>query len=71
MNKNCYARKKTRKNILEKQSGKHDTLKNKLYSVALVGLGAMTVPIEHDATFLVFSLMIGIPMFFSKENWIS
>ena len=71
MNKNCYTRKRTCKKILEKQSGKHDTLKNKLYSVALVGLGAITVPIEHDATFLVFSLMIGIPMFFSKENWIS
>ena len=56
---------------LKKQIPKRNTLKNKLYSVALVGLGAMTVPIEHDATFLVFSLMIGIPMFFSKENWIS
>lgn len=57
-------------NTKRKVRRRHNTLNNKLFSVALVGLGALTVPIENDATFLVFMLMIGLPLFFSKENWI-
>ena len=50
---------------------KRELLKNKLYSVALVSLGALSIPVEYDVTAFVFSLMIGIPLFFSKENWIT
>lgn len=49
---------------------KHELLKNKLYSIALISVGALSVPIEWDATAFVFTLMIGIPLFFAKENWI-
>lgn len=45
-------------------------IKNKLYAVALIAIGAVSVPIDYDATFFVFTLMFGLPMFFSKENWI-
>lgn len=57
-------------NTKRKVHRRRNTLKNKIYSVALVGIGALTVPMENDATFLAFMLMIGLPLFFSKENWI-
>ena len=49
---------------------KRELLKNKIYSLLFVGLGALSVLIEYDATFFVFSLMIGVPLFFAKENYI-
>lgn len=49
---------------------KKELLKNKLYSVALISLGALSVPIDYDATAFVFLLMIGLTLFFAKENWI-
>lgn len=49
---------------------KRELIKNKLYSVVLMVLGGLSVPIEYDATAFIFTLMVGIPLFFSKENWI-
>lgn len=49
---------------------KKKLLKNKLYSVVLVSIGALSIPIEYDATAFVFTLMLGLPLFFAKENWI-
>lgn len=46
-------------------------LKNKLYAIGLVALGAASMLLTYDATFLVFTLLFGVPMFFSKEEWIS
>lgn len=43
-------------------------MKNKLYSVAFAGLGTLTVLLEGDATFLAFTLMAGILLFFSKKT---
>lgn len=43
--------------------------KNKLYAVAVIFLGALSVPVEWDATFFLFTLMMGLTLFFSKENW--
>lgn len=45
-------------------------IKNKIYAVLIVLIGALSVPIEWDATFFLFSLIMGIPMFFAKTNWI-
>ncbi len=45
-------------------------LKNKLYAIAIIFLGALSVPIDWDATFFLFALMVGLVLFFSKENWI-
>ncbi len=50
---------------------RRELLKNKLYSLILIGVGALSVPIEYDGTFFIFSLTIGIPLFFAKENWIT
>ncbi len=50
---------------------RRELLKNKIYSVLFILLGALSVLIEYDGTFFVFTLMVGIPMFFSKENWIT
>jgi len=50
---------------------KKELLKNKLYSLILIGIGALSVLIEYDGTFFIFSLMLGLPLFFAKENWIT
>lgn len=49
---------------------KRELLKNKIYSLILIGIGALSVLIEYDGTFFIFSLMLGLPLFFAKENWI-
>lgn len=49
---------------------KRELLKNKIYSLILIGIGALSIPIEYDGTFFIFALMIGLLLFFSKENWI-
>lgn len=49
---------------------KRELLKNKLYGAAMIGLGVLSVPIEWDATFFLFALMMGLTLFFSKANWI-
>ncbi len=50
---------------------KKELLKNKLYALLLVIIGALSILIEHDGTFFIFALIIGLPLFFAKENWIT
>lgn len=45
-------------------------LKNKLYAIVIICSGALSVPIEWDATFFIFALLMGLMLFFSKEDWI-
>ena len=45
-------------------------IKNNVFALGFVGLGVLSTLMSMDATFLVITLFIGIPMFFSKENWI-
>ena len=49
---------------------RRDLIKNKIYGIIFIVLGALTVPIEWDATFFLFALMIGIALFVSRENCI-
>jgi hypothetical protein len=49
---------------------KRKLLKNKLYSLVLILIGLVSILIERDGTFFIFALMIGLPLFFAKENWI-
>lgn len=50
---------------------KKELIKNKIYAVILMCGGALAIPwCDGDATFFLFSLMMGIPLFFAKENWI-
>jgi len=50
---------------------KKELLKNKLYALLLVIFGALSIPIEYDGTFFIFALMLGLHLFFAKENWIT
>lgn len=47
-----------------------NTIKNKMYSIALMTTGIVPVLICGDATFLLVISFVAVPMFFSKENWI-
>ena len=56
---------KRRKTMLRR-----DLIKNKIYGIIFIVLGALTIPIEWDATFFLFTLMFGILLFVSRENCI-
>ena len=45
--------------------------KNKIYAILLILCGIPLMLIEGDATMFVFFCIIGIPLFFSKQNWIN
>lgn len=49
---------------------RRDLIKNKIYGIIFIVLGALTIPIEWDATFFLFALMILILLFVSRENCI-
>lgn len=49
---------------------RNDLIKNKIYGIIFIILGALTIPIEWDATFFLFALMVGILLFVSSENCI-
>lgn len=49
---------------------RRDLIKNKVVGLISIVLGALTIPIEWDATFFLFTLMFGILLFVSRENYI-
>ena len=46
------------------------TLKNKLCASALFLIGIITAWVSYDATFLVFAIMFGTPLFLCRRNLI-
>ncbi len=44
--------------------------KNKLFAIVILFLGTLSVLLERDVTFFLFALIIGITLFFSRENYI-
>lgn len=46
-------------------------IKNKLIAVGLIVLGLIAALIGKDATALIFLSVIGVPLFFAKENWVN
>ena len=50
---------------------RNDLIKNKIYGIIFIILGALTIPIEWDATFFLFTLIVGGYLFFAKRNWIA
>ena len=42
---------------------RRDLIKNKIYGSIFIILGALTIPIEWDATFFLFTLMLGVLIF--------
>lgn len=47
----------------------HKTWKNKVAALGIMAVGFLTVLLETDITAFVFTLMIGLPLFFAKDNW--
>ena len=45
-------------------------LKNKIWGSIIILVGVASVFIEQDATFLILSLVFGLPLLFARENWI-
>ncbi len=50
--------------------GDDGMIKNKMYAVALLATGVLSTMVSSDATFLVFMIVIAVPLFFSKKQWI-
>lgn len=47
------------------------TLKNKIYAIVLIGIGvAATFLLGEGICVLIFMLMLALPLFFEKKNWI-
>lgn len=46
------------------------TWKNKAVALATAFFGYLTIGIDNDATFFVFTLCFAIPMFFARRNHI-
>lgn len=46
-------------------------MKNKLVALGLITLGAISLTLSNDATFLLVTLILGVPLFFAKENYIN
>ena len=49
---------------------RRDLIKNKIYGIIFIILGALTIPIEWDATFFLFALFLAIVLFVARENCI-
>lgn len=45
-------------------------VKNKVYAIALMGLSFALMLIDKDATVLIITSFISLPMFFAKESWV-
>lgn len=45
------------------------TYKNKLAALVMIASGVLVMLLTDDATFLVFTMTFGIPMFIAKEDW--
>ena len=47
---------------------KRKLFKNKVYSITLMLVGYVSMRLLNDATFFVFTLMFGLPVFFARRN---
>lgn len=50
--------------------GDDGMIKNKIYAILLLGIGAIAMAISKDATALFVLSLFAVPMFFSKKEWI-
>ena len=46
---------------------RRDLIKNKIYGIIFIVLGALTIPIEWDATFFLFTLIMWMLILFERE----
>lgn len=47
-----------------------DLLINKLIAILMIAIGVVPILLDKDATFLVFALIVAVPMFISKRSWV-
>lgn len=47
---------------------RRDLIKNKICGIIFIVFGALTIPIEWDAAFFLFTLMLGILLFEKMED---
>ena len=45
------------------------TYKNKLAALAMLAIGIVSAKMSGDGTFMMFVLVFGLPLFFSKRDW--
>ena len=45
------------------------TAKNKIFAIALIIIGLLSSKIDNDSTFLVLTIIVGLPLFFARYNW--
>lgn len=45
-----------------------ETIRNKIIAVIFIVAGWLSCYIDYDATFFVFSLMCGVPLFFARRD---
>ena len=50
---------------------KRSLIKNKVYAVLIMLLGAVPMIVDGDGTFFIFAMALGVPLFFSKKNLIT
>lgn len=49
---------------------REELILNKIFAIIMILIGALLVPVEWDATFFLFTLIVGGYLFFAKRNWI-
>ena len=49
---------------------REELILNKIFAIIMIIIGALSVPVEWDATFFLFTLIVGGYLFFAKRNWI-
>lgn len=52
----------------EKIMWKRELIRNKMYALLLIAIGAMPMMIDGDGTVFIFALLLGGALFFSKKN---
>jgi hypothetical protein len=51
-----------------KRFSKRKLFKNKIYSISLMLTGYVSMKLLGDGTFFLFTIMLGLPVFFAREN---
>lgn len=52
-----------------KSDQKRVTRKNRIIAIVILILGLLTPFIDGDVTVALVSLLVGLPLFFSKKKW--
>lgn len=48
-----------------------NTWKNKIFAMALMGIGYVSTLVDGDATFFVMTIIFGMPLIFAKDSCIN